>query len=92
MDVLILLVVAVVVCTVCVATVIVGWHASTSVTLFIVQAVFCVLVCPTLTLALCVPTSVFFGEYITSIDTGLLVRCMFIVLAVETLLLFFFYV
>ncbi len=91
-SVLILLVLSVAISTGCVVTVTAGWDASTSVTLFIVQVMFCVLACPTLTLAVCVPSSVFFLNDSTSTDTSLLTRCVFIVLAIETLLMFWFYV
>jgi hypothetical protein len=92
LDVLLMLVVAVAVCTGCVVAVVVGWNASTAVELFISQMMFCVLVLPTLTLAVGVPKSIFFGNYITSTNVVLLMKCISVLLVIETLLLFCFYV
>ena len=91
-DVLITLTVAVAVSTACAVNICIGWHTAASVNLFLVQMAFCVLACPTLTLAVGLPPSAFFGDYISATHTGLFVRCIFISLCVETILLFWIYI
>ena len=91
-DVLIMLAFAVAVATACAVNISRGWHAATSVNLFLIQMAFCVLVCPALTLAVSLPPSAFFGEYIVTTRTALLVRCLLILLCGETVFLFWVYI
>lgn len=91
-DVLIMLVLAVGISTTCVVNILSGWHTTTSVNLFLIQMAFCVVAFPTLTLAVGLRDSVFFGEYIMTTNVTLLVRCLFGWLCVETVLLFWLYI
>ena len=91
-DVLIMLVLAVGISTACAVNIFSGWHTATSVNLFLIQMAFCVVAFPTLTLAVGLPASVFFGEYIPTTHVTLLVRCLFGWLCVETVLLFWLYI
>ena len=60
--------------------------------LFLVQFTFCVLACPTLALALRVPPSVFFGGYVADHSITLLLRYIYVVVGLEALLMFWFYI
>lgn len=91
-DVLITLTFAVAVSTACAVNISIGWHAAASVNLFLVQMAFCVLACPTLPLAVGLHPSVFFGDYISAPHASLFVRCLFVSLCVETILLFWVYI
>jgi hypothetical protein len=91
-DVLVLLLAAVAVCTACLLDIAAGAHAWDSRGLLLVQSTFCVFACPALALAVRVPPSPFFGEYLHAPRAGLLVRCLFAAVAAETLLVFWFYV
>lgn len=91
-DVLIMLVLAVGVSTTCTMNIFSGWNTTTSVNLFLIQMAFCVVAFPTLTLAVGLPASVFLGEYIFTTHVTLLVRCLFGLLCVETILLFWVYI
>jgi hypothetical protein len=91
-DVLLMLAFAAAVSAACAVNISRGWHAATSLNLFLVQMAFCVVACPALTLAVGVQPSVFFGEYISTPRTGLLVRGLFILLCAETVFLFFGYI
>jgi len=91
-DVMGLLVLALLVTTGCLASIATGWHASTSKALLLVQITFFVLAVPTLTLALRLPPSVFLGEYLTTKSVDLLLKCIFLVLTIEAILLFFIFI
>jgi len=91
-DVLLMLVLAAVVSTICAVNIARGWYTATSVNLFLVQMAFGVLVCPTLTLAVSLPPSVFFGGYILTKHASLLVRWLAILLSAETIFLFWLYI
>jgi hypothetical protein len=91
-DVLIMLALAVAVSTTCAVNILGGWNTAASVNLFLIQMTFCVVVFPTLTLAVALPASVFFGDYIITTHMTLLVRCLFGLLCIETLLLFWLYI
>lgn len=91
-DVLITLMFAVAVSTTCAVNISIGWHTATSTNLFLIQMAFCVVACPTLTLAVGLHPSAFFGDYISATHTSLFVRCLFISLCVETILLFWMYI
>jgi hypothetical protein len=91
-DVMGLLVLALLVTTWCLASIATGWHASTAKALLLVQITFFVLAVPTLTLALRLPPSVFLGEYITTKSANLLLKCIFLVLTIEAILLFFIFI
>lgn len=87
-DVMSMLLLALLISTACVVSITTGWHASTSKALLLVQITFCVLATPTLTLAVRLPPSVFLGEYIATTSASLLLRCIFLVLSIETIFLF----
>lgn len=59
---------------------------------FLVQLTFCVFACPTLALALWVPPSVFFGKYMATQGNALLLRYIYVVVGLEALLMFWFYI
>jgi hypothetical protein len=91
-DVLGMLALAVAVSTTCAVNILSGWNTAASVNLFLIQMAFCVVAVPTLTLAVALPASVFFGDYITTTHMTLLVQCLFGLLCIETLLLFWLYI
>lgn len=87
-----MLLLAVVVSTACLLDIAVGSDGADSRALFLVQFTFCVFACPTLALALLVSPSVFFGDYVATRSAILLLRCVFVVMTTETLLVFWFYI
>jgi len=91
-DVLMVLLVAVVTSTACLLNMAVGSGASDSRAFFLVQFAFGVFACPTLALAVRVPPSNFLGDYLDTRSASLLLRCIFAVIATETLFVFWFYV
>ena len=91
-DVLMVLLVSVVISTACLLNMAVGSGASDSRAFFLVQFAFCVFACPTLALAVRVPPSKFLGDYLGTRSASLLLRCIFAVIATETLFVFWFYV
>jgi hypothetical protein len=90
-DVLLLLVLTLLVSTACLVNITIGWHSVESVSLFLVQMACCVLVCPTLALAVRVPPSGFFGGYIASPRARLLSGCIYGAMAAETVVVCWFY-
>jgi hypothetical protein len=91
-DVLLMIILAVGVSTACAVNIARGWYTATSVNLFLIQMAFCLVACPTLTLAVSLPPSVFFGEYMLTTHATLLVRWLAILLGAETLFLFWLYI
>lgn len=91
-DVLGMLALAVAVSTTCAVNILSGWNTAASVNLFLIQMAFCVVAFPTLTLAVALPASVFFGDYIITTHMTLIVQCLFGLLCTETLLLFWLYI
>lgn len=91
-DVLSLLALAVLVSTACLVNLATGWHASESLSLFLVQMTWCVLACPTLALAVRVPPSGFFGGYLASPRARLLSRCVYAVMAAEAVVVCWGYI
>jgi len=91
-DVLGLLLCAAAISTACCFNIAVGADSWDCVALFVVQLTFCVFVCPTLALAVCVPPSVFFGGYVADHSKTLLLRYIYLVVGLETLLMFGFYI
>jgi hypothetical protein len=89
-DVLCLLALTVLVSTACLVNVAVGWRASESLHLFLVQMTCCVLVCPTLALAVRLPPSGFFGGHPVP-WARLLSRCVYAVMAAEAVVVCWFY-
>lgn len=91
-DVLGLLLCAAAVSTACCFNIAVGSDSWNCHALFVVQLTFCVFACPTLALALCVPPSVFFGGYAADHSKTLLLRYIYLVVGLQTLLMFGFYI
>ena len=91
-DVLVLLALTVLVSTACLVNIASGWHSSESISLFLVQMTCCVLVCPALALAVRVPPSIFFGGYLASPRARLLSRCIYAVMAAETVVVCWVYI
>lgn len=91
-DVLGLLLCAAAVCTACCFNIAVGADSWNCHALFLVQFTFCVFTCPTLALALWVPPSVFFGGYVADHSMTLLLRYIYVVVGLEGLLMFWFYI
>ena len=91
-DVLMMLLLAAGISTACVLGAAAGSDAWNSRSVFLVQFTFCVFACPTLALAVRVPPSSFFGDYVATPSASLLARCIFVVIATESLFLFGFYV
>jgi hypothetical protein len=60
--------------------------------LFLVQLTFCIFVSPILALAVWVPPSVFFGGYVADHSNKLLLRYIYVVVGLETLFMFGFYI
>jgi hypothetical protein len=90
-DVLLLLALTVLVSTACLVNIASGWRPAESISLFLVQMACCVLVCPTLALAVRVPPSGFFGGYLASPRARLLTRCIYVAMAAETVVVCWFY-
>jgi hypothetical protein len=91
-DVMGMLVLSLLISIACVVSITTRWHTSTSTALLLVQITFCVLACPALTLAVRLPPSVFLGEYTTTTSTSLALKGIFLVLAIETILLFWIFI
>jgi len=92
-DVLLMLLAAVAIATACLLNMAVGSDSWDSRVFLLVQSTFCVFACPALALAVRVAPSPFFGDYLaTSPSASLLLRCLFVAIATETLLVFWFYV
>jgi hypothetical protein len=88
-----MLLAAVAIATACLLNMAVGSDSWNSRALLLVQSTFCVFACPALALAVRVAPSPFFGDYLaTSPSASLLLRCLFVAIATETLHVFWFYV
>ena len=84
-DVLAMLLVAAGLSTACVLHMAVGPAARDCRAFFLVQLTFCVFAYPTLALAVRVPPSAFFGGFAAAPGAGLLLPCVFVVVAAEAL-------
>ncbi len=91
-DVLGLLLCAAAISTACCFNIAVGSDSWNCHALFLIQLTFFVFVCPTLALAVRVSPSVFFGRYGADRSNELLLRYTYVVVALETLFMFWFYI
>lgn len=91
-DALLLLLAAVAISTACLLNMAAGSDAWGSRAFFLVQSTFGVFACPALALAVRVAPSPFFGDHLATPSASLLLKCIFVAIATETLLVFWFYV
>lgn len=87
-----MLLAAVAISTACLLNMAFGSDSWDSLSFLLVQASFGVFACPALALAVRVAPSPFFGDYLATPSASLLVKCLFVAVATETLLVFWFYV
>jgi len=89
-DVLLLLVVALAVASWCCFRIVVGEATWPFFFLFVLQAIFSLLVCPTLSIALRLAPSTFLAGYVRSMLASMLLKGVVGAVVAETLLLFWF--
>jgi hypothetical protein len=87
-DVLLLLVLATALASRCCFSIIAGSGTSSVFFSFVLQAIFCMLVCPTLSIALRLPPSTFLAQYVHSTGASLLLRAIVAAVLTQTLIVF----
>jgi hypothetical protein len=89
-DVLLLLVLALALASACCVRIIAGTATSSLVFFFAWQAIFCILVCPTLSIALRLAPSTFLAQYVRSSGASLLLKCIVAAVLTQTLCVFWY--
>ena len=89
-DVLLLLVLALALASSACFRLIAGTATSSVLLFFVLQAMFCMLLCPTLSLALRVAPSTFLAQYVRSGDASLLLQGITVAMLTQTLIVFWY--
>jgi hypothetical protein len=87
-DVLLLLVLAVALASACCFSIVAGTATWPVFFFFVLQAIFCMLACPTLSIALRLAPSTFLAQYVRSTGASLLLRAIVAAVLTQTLVVF----
>ena len=87
-DVLLLLVLAVALASACCFSIVAGTATWPVFFFFVLQAIFCILACPTLSIALRLAPSTFLAQYVRSTGASLLLRAIVAAVLTQTLVVF----